>query len=354
MNRLFTQWCDLTLALTVVAGLGIILTVAGFLADPERDENRDLVYEQTGEFDYSAPVNEPSLYDGGAVATGDPIFFAQSSQVAVSYRHRVEAGHAVAAAGQGRLIAEVGEASGWKRTLVLAPETPFTGAGTTLSGSLDLARVQELMAQFAAATGVQHPSFTVSLVSEVTVNGSLAGAKLATSATPRLTFRADPAGLRIERPNTPDAGDPLNPVSSGMVRATSRTNHTLALGPLEASVATVRLAGLALVAVAVILSAALAAAALRLGSEKDPAQVFAAAGVPVVPVADAAAERGALTTVDVARIEDLATIALREGGPVLDAQAGGGRRFTVYSQGIAYQWSATPERGQLKAQRTVA
>lgn len=134
------------------------------------------------------------------------------------------------------MLVEISEPNGWARTLEIQPETPFTGTALTTSAVINLADVQALVASFEQQTGLERRDYTLAIIPEVHVIGTLAGQQLSDRFAPRLEFRYDKVQLWVPRS---DLTDPLRPVESKMVQQPAiqpRSLHLLGLS-LPASAA---------------------------------------------------------------------------------------------------------------------
>lgn len=137
----------------------------------------DASYHQAGTFSYSATA-PGSIYDANAVATGDPVYPNVTNQVNFKFEYHLTSDQPVNVSGTASLAAEIGDSTGWKRTIELLPPSSFKGTAFIALGTLDLSQVQSVIDQFQQATGVVWPNYTVNIVPHVQINGTLAGKKL--------------------------------------------------------------------------------------------------------------------------------------------------------------------------------
>ena len=127
MNAISRRFDDCLLALAAVAVASLAIGAFAFTRTTTREVGRELPYSQTGALSYTAKVRDPGLYDTGVAHAGDPVFARLSDAVRFEYSYRLSMASAHSASGTASLNAELGEASGWKRTLPLSPEQAFSG-----------------------------------------------------------------------------------------------------------------------------------------------------------------------------------------------------------------------------------
>jgi hypothetical protein len=229
------QWlASLARTGAVTAGAGLVLLSALAWTMPATvPASHPVEIRQQAVISYQAEARHSAAYPTGQVRTGDPVFLRLVPTLNVRIHYRAGAGASPGAgtrssisglggsglggAGLGgsglggtrRVTAELRSSNGWHRGFELVPRARFTGGGFDASAPLDLARVRALVKGVTKATGVSNASFTLSVRSEIALNGTIAGHPRGTAVResffPELTFRYEAKQLQLSR---------LSPVSA--------------------------------------------------------------------------------------------------------------------------------------------
>src|SRR5262249_15371933 len=146
---------------------------------------------------------------------------------------------------------------GWRHTIVLQPQRPFSGSSVALRGVLDLDRVHELVQVFQTQTGVAGDTFTLRIVPRVAAQGVVAGKAVSTTFAPPLLFHVDSNPMQLD-------GHSLDRHSAAALPRTV-PNHVFGL-----QVSSARLIG-ALGAIVALGGALLAGLRLARGRRRDEA-----------------------------------------------------------------------------------
>ena len=170
MNAQSESGQTLLTAVVVVLLASLALATLSFTRPGERTVAATAAYQQTGTFSYTAAA-PGGVYDASSVSTGDPVFPNITSKVDFRFEYHLNSDQPADVSGTANLVAEVGDSTGWKRTIEMLPSTPFTGNAFIALGTLDLAQVQEIIAQYQQTTGVSWPTYTVSIVPSVQLGG---------------------------------------------------------------------------------------------------------------------------------------------------------------------------------------
>ena len=314
------NWQDSLTLLGAIAFGSLLLAVAAFGRPASRSAPDDIPYTQMGEFDYSAPIGGATgVYDGAAGArTGDPVFPRLSDSVSATFTYRIAGGEGVAmvAGGTSRLTAELTNANGWKRTIVLADEAPFRGTPVAVTGIVDLGWVRAQVESLERQTGLQNQNYSLAIVPYVHTEGSLRGQPFAADFSPRLPLKLDEFDLHLPPWGEADP-DPLNPVVQAALKHGRSEANTLPLLFIELPVAAARwLALLGMVGSIVAVGAIVAMQGGRWAPLTRPLpEIEARYGDRLVTVRGLARSRGRI--VDVASEGDLIHVAESEGCPIL-------------------------------------
>jgi hypothetical protein len=297
-------------------------------------------YRESGSFAYWADVPPGIVYSDGRVDTGEPVFLRLVDKLRMRFEYRLLTDAAQNTSGRIVLKAIVSDADGWQRRIDLGPASDFAGGFAAASGTLDLQRVQKLIADVEHATGVAHESYTVTLAPSVDLRGRLAGVDISGRFTPALKFRLDRLTLTLDQ----SSSDRLAPV-----RTRSAQEHLLRPGAFSALGAEIRVsalrritlaAGLVLLVVFLVI-AILRAKAFRRG---ESFRIEARYGHLLVPVSPSASEAlGPL--VDVATMEGLARLAEPGNRPILHSERLGTHSYLVEEGGVMYRYSTGGAQG---------
>jgi signal peptidase I len=286
-------------------------------------------YAQSGVFSYSARVRPSVAYPGGVVRNGDPIFLKLVRRLDVRFAYRFSSRGRADVAGTIALTARIASGSGWSRTVPLAPARRFEGGTATVAGTLDVARLQTVLASLAEATGVGD-SYTLTLVPVVRVRGRLDAVPVAADFSPGLPFTVGTADLLPQRTVGTDA---TRPSASGSVSRTQVGAATVSVRGLEARVDTLRRGGLAGAAGSLALLLVSSGTLFARGRRRDePARIKARYGSLIVDVAGS--EGGAIEVRD---MDALAHLAEQFERPILHGVGDEGRdEFSVSDDGLRY------------------
>ena len=331
-----------THALEPVA-LGVAVVLAVFVAFSLLAFGRPLTREvkvpgawvERGSFSYSAPAKQGVVYPSGRASSGEPVFLKLADRLQVSFAYRLDSKQPVAVTGTASLRATLGDGGGWARTFVLQAPTRFSGAGTTLQGTLDLRRLQTLAGRFREDTGAAIDSFTVVVSPRVAIAGTIDGRPVGSSFAPEpLAFRLDGVRLALDT-----AGEPLVLTRSQEREGTKVEPASLSLAGLRFGVATGRTLALGGAAAALAALLVLGLVALRRRGGDEPFRIESRYGDLLVPVARSHGQHtGRLA--ELRDIESLVAIAQRYDRLILHERHDGVHYYLVEDDGVVYRYSA--------------
>jgi signal peptidase I len=322
---------DLLFVLATVAFAALLLGAWAFTRPLTRSTLEDIGYTQAGTWSYSAAA-PAGLYDGDAARTGDPVFRRVSTTVAIHFGYQLTADQPIESGGSYRLVAELSDSSGWKRQIELKPATTWNGRSFAVDGTLDLARVQALIAAFEQQIGAQHPEYMLAIVPEVRVQGQLAGQTLNDDFAPRLEFQLDSQQLRFQNESA------LQPVKPGLIKRAREQANTIALLGLALEVGRARQIALVVLALVLSCAALLALRGQRCARDAETARIQRKYGPLLIAMREGNMLAG--PAVEVATIDDLARLAERTGRMILHATEQGVSRYLVQDDGVTYGYQA--------------
>src|SRR4051794_6660605 len=319
-------------AATVVGVAGAGMIVLAVLAPTPASPPATPV-SHTLELSYQAP-SDPTVYQGGSLVTGDPVFLELNPSIDVALHDQVT-GAATAVAGTLSLQAQLVGAGGWRYVVPLDGEATSQGADSYLHVRLDLTSLQGIVTQAAARSGIPGGSYQLQLLPSLGA-ADPGGASSAPVTFPAIVFQVQDgqlvlvdAGPQRGAVVTRSATEPARP-DAARVRP-ARQVH-LAGRTVSASLLT----GLGIAA----LAAAAAAGAVGLARRRrDP---LAALTQPVITVAAGDVGPGMVMTTSV---DELFALARRYNRPVLQLTVAGRQTYAVEEAGTWYGCHLEPERG---------
>jgi len=315
-------------AAVVLAGLAAV----SFARPTITASSDEAAYVHQGRFSYDAAVRRSAAYPSGRVSTGQPVFLRLVPRLRVSFAYRLESTRPVEASLVTRLDARLSDGRGWERTVPLALERRRSGRDAVLSGTLDLRRVERLVAEVATLTGSAQTAYTVAVQPQVSVAGRVGGDAVQSVFAPELLFDLGDQRLQPNLAGGSGVG-PLAPRLPGS--ATRPAAAELSLGVASVTVATARalsLAGLA----ALLLLAGLALVTAGRRQRDEHALIAAAYGHLLVPLRPPAPAWP--TVVDLADLDALARLASQHGRMILRVTDGLAYSYVVEGDGVAYRY----------------
>jgi len=319
------------LAAAAVACVGLaFLSYSRPLATTETVE---AAYAHQGRFEYEAHVARNAAYPDGLVSTGEPVFLRLVPRLRVSFSYRLESEPTAATRGTIALDARLSDGRGWERVLPLSPEHSFANGSSTVTGVLDVARIERIVDDVRELTGSAQTAFTVAVLPRVQLAGTVGDERVDEAFAPALAF--DLSDLRLQ-PKL-EGGDGVGPLSPRQVGSgTGVVPATISLGSLSLSVSTARRVSLLGIA-ALLLLGGLALVARRRredGGEHEPIQ--SRYGHLIVPVSGRPS--GTRPVADVSDFDALVRLSLHHGKLILHSVEGGDRSFFLDDGNTVYRY----------------
>jgi len=326
--------------LGILAAASLILGLLAFARPDKQMVASSLPYDQRGGFTYSA-VAPDGLYDGRAVTTGDPIFLKLTQTLDVGFQYELATESPHATTGTYRLLAEVSDSSGWKRTIELVPETLFSGDRLTVAATIDLGQVQGLLDTMEAQTGLRRNSYGVAVLPNVRLSGTIAGQEVQDTFSLPLSFTLDQVQGILIPPQTPLPGqqvrDPFRPTATGSLEVSQQEPNQLSLLVVPLDVTVARLLSVIGGALSLVGLLALVLLGLRARNADEPSRIRAHYGYWLIPVRDAGpkARNG---VVDVATMESLVRLAEHYDAMILHEESGELHAYLVQAGEVMYRY----------------
>jgi signal peptidase len=345
MQQLLRNWQD---TLSVLAAAAIALCGLAWVSlhrPADHQVPANIPYAQSGTFGYSAAAADGRVYDGGQAATGDPVYRRLSEQVGFTFAYKLDAQNAANISGTYHLVAELGDRSGWRRTVELGPETPFTGNSFSGSGVLNLAEAQELISVLEQQSGVKNDHYTVSIKPDVSVRGTIKGEAFEDQFSPVLPMTLDALQLSLVAPN--GNVDPLKPSANGLVSTLQTKTNTIQILAFALPVPLARLVSVGGLGLLLAFAGWLVMASVN--ARRSPSAPVLASGArlrsPLVNVRGAVPQSRS-RVIDVASLDDMGRIAARLGAVVLQEARPGYHAYFVHDGDLTYRFEAVGKQTQ--------
>ncbi len=314
-----------------------------------------LPYTQSGSLSYSGQASNGPAYPGDQVKTGEPIFTHTLGSVDFEYHYRLSAKAARSLVGRAALTATVSSTIGWSSTISLGPATRFAGDSAIARGTLDIGKLNALLADVQSQTGLSG-TYTLKIAPSVEIGGSIGQVPLHTTFSPSIPFSLSSTEIRAITNQTgvaADAPDPFKQSEGGSAGGRSYQPTLLRLRFATLSVSDARLiASVAILLIAAAIGAALAFVMRR--PDRDESHLIASRlGSSIVPVARVWQQPG-VPVIDVEDIDALARIAEHYDRSILQEHTQQGDAFWVSDESGQFRYradGAEPARDPIVASR---
>jgi hypothetical protein len=193
-------------AVLLVAVTSLLLAFVGFRHRTTQSVIHTVSYQQAGSFSYSAAA-PASVYGTDGVLTGDPVYLKLVQALPVSFDYQFTTAEPHTIHGSYRMLLELSQGNGWKRSIELVPPTPFSGDQQNITGVIDFAALRGVMSTLEDQTGVKGAQYGVAVVPSIELEGEVSGKAVTSTFAPRLPFHLDASQFAsTSRPTRPDAG----------------------------------------------------------------------------------------------------------------------------------------------------
>jgi len=330
------------------AGLGaLILAVVAFARPTHVSTPDDIPYAHMGVFSYHAG-GPASVYAGGEIHSGDPVFHQLVPQFQIEFEYDFQSPADGELTGRAGMLLELSEPNGWRRTIVLQPESPVAGRELTLSGSVDLGLVRQAIALLETRTALDRQAYSVDIIPWIELEGMLGGEEFSDSFRPRLPFTIDDLELYLRQGDPLSDSDPLRPMASGFVSHSALVPATLSILGLDLTVVTARWIGTIGLLFCLAGIAYLGLPSLRAFRAGGYARTRIEYASQLIDVREAPSSKGK-ATIEVIAFDDLARLAEKNGRMILHVADGEEHHYYVDDGGTLYHLGAAP--GPTEAKR---
>jgi signal peptidase I len=338
------------LLMIAAASAGLVFLILGavaFIRPLTKPTTTTTLYTQRVSFGYTAAAPAGPVYPTGVVKTGDPLFttLVHRLNIRINYRFTSSASHAVR--GSESVVLLLTGPSGWSRTIMLVPRTPFSGDHTSTDVTLDLPHIQSLLGQVARETGMPTVvGATIAVEPRVHINGTVADQPIKTTYDPGLGFQLNPYQLELGgAPSAPGsqpsggASGGLDPTRESKVQITGSAPDRLGVAGISLGVTALRW-----IALLGLLLSSLTALAAYLLKRREPfeesVQIQAQYGHLIVPIVGG--EDLGWPPVDVRSIKALVRLAESGQRLILHSRATDVDTYMVNDEGTVYRYQVRP------------
>ncbi len=319
----------------VLSLAGGLLALVAFRTPETVAVPQQITYRQRADFAYRARTT-PGVYDEAQLRAGDPIFRQLNETFTVQAQYQLQAESDVTAQGTYRLLAQIRDDTGWKRTMVLVPETSFSEPMFTVEGIVNLEQAQTYIDVLEEKTGFRANRYYLDVILEVQVTGQLDARPFSASFSPTLRFQYTPLAVYLyEDPFA--SGNPLSAVQEGLVRYEEKQPNALHILGVTIPVPVARALGLAIALPSLAVLFWLGADLYRASRRSELERIFLLHGHQIVQTRDVRFS-DTLQPVEVASFTDLAAIAEQQGRPIVHLPDGSLHHFFVQTEMQLYHY----------------
>ena len=319
-----------------VALVALLLGALGFSKQAVTAVSEESAYSHQGSFAWAADARESAVYPDGEANTGGPLFLKLIDDIRFTFSYTLSSEAERNVTGTAAMRARINDDNGWQTTLPLQPPTRFRGSQVEVSGELDPNEVQELTTEVQSLTGVAG-SYTVTVVSEITIEGTVGGEAITETFQPELPFALD--GLQMTAVGADaSAGEvnPLKPSKPGSIEVSDIAENRIFIGPFSLTVPTARKVSVLGLGLALLLAFLLWRSFSRSLNDDEASEIQARYGAWLVPVTEINSTAG--KQVRVADIDSLVRLADRYERMVLHTEADGVHTYVVQEAGVDYSF----------------
>jgi signal peptidase I len=314
----------------------LILVIFAFIRPATRLVPDNITYQHFGFFNYTA-TGPDSVYESGILQSGQPIFPKATCVIDINFQYTLIGEQAEGIGGSHQTTAILTEPqSGWQRVIPLHPIEPFTGTTFDTQANLDLCQVISMLEEMETETGYRPGFYTLSIVPEVTVAGTISGRELNDTFEPHLNFRYNRTHfhLIVEDSET----DPLNPGETRLLQGELEEPNVLPILGLRLKVPTLRIISLLILGLSLGGIVMLGMQIQNLSRNDQPAFVRMKYEALIVDINRGGAQETS-RMIDVTSIDDLAKLAERYNVMILHETSDDSHSYYVQGDGITYRFT---------------
>ena len=341
----------------------VLLALLAFTRPPTARRPSEMSYKQSGKLSYSAHATPGPTYADNVAETGDPLFIRVVDKVDVRFEYQLATAAKTSLAGTASLAATVTSTTGWHTTLALGSTTRFHGNRATVTATLGLNSLFDLLHRVQTTTGISS-GYTLTLAPRVSVHGTLDSKPLHATFSPQVPFTVTTlevqptvSGASAATTATKPATSPFAPSASGTVKITDYKPLYLSLAFARPSVATAR--WIALGGILAIVGALMAILALPRPRRKSESRTIMSRYGRLIVQVERVWQLPGVPVIDVADMDALARIAEHYDRSILHETSDGGEAFWVTDESGQFRyavgmWAPTVEREAVEVESIVA
>lgn len=239
VQKMDKKYSDSLYLVFVIGFIAAILAFTSFTQPLKSSSTDNIAYTHYGYFEYYADVPD-DVFEGNVLQSGDPIFRQLNDSFEITFSYELKSDQFKSVQGTYRLLAKINESSGWNRTVEIIPYSLIVENSFTSSGTLDLSEIQTLVDNFEEQTGISNNRYTLDIIPEVILEGTIGGREFEDTFMPEMAFSFDDQKLILSDEST-GSSDILNPVESGVVLGSQDTDNTISILGFDLSVLIIRL-----------------------------------------------------------------------------------------------------------------
>ena len=242
---------DTIYLISAVGFIALVLMFASFSQPIEQSAADNIEYTHSGYFEYYSEVPE-DVFEGDVLQSGDPIYRQLNDSIDITYSYEISSVEPISIQGTYRLLAKISESSGWNRTIEIIPISFIVENSFTSSGILDLNEIQDFMDNFEEQTGLKSTRYTLSIIPEVNIQGTIGKNDFSDTFSPELKFSMDDQKIILLEESNTENGDVLNPVENGEILRTRNKANSISILGLSINILVVRFISLYFLAGSII------------------------------------------------------------------------------------------------------
>lgn len=295
-----------------------------------------IAYTESGVFSYTAS-GTPNAYDSGNAVSGEPVFLKLTCNLNLDYKFAFISAQPENISGIYHLLAIVrDQRSGWQRTLQLTPDSSFTGIAFNNQASLDICRIISMVKSVEAETGVQSGSYSLQIISNVTVRGKVSGQQFLDTFDHPLTFQFDNSRLYIN--NFDPKNDPFHKTTQKLIPNPSMTDNTISILKFKFPVKVIRLISIVGLVVSSTGLLLLAMYYDKLSKLDKAMYIKLKYGSMIIDVSISGPDNVKMV-IDVGSMEELISLATRQNSLILHMEREKKHYYLIENEGTIYRYS---------------
>jgi len=201
------RFYEIVITFAVIAVFSLIFLVFSFSRPTTQFADNQLVLDHTGSFDYSAEA-VVGLYDNPYASAGEPVYLDISDTIEIKFEYSLGTSELSDIQGTHEVIIQISDDTGWKRTLILSPMTTFEGKSFSVSSSIYIPRINQLIYRFEQITGISRSTFDLSVIPQIQLVGSHNTKEIQDKFSPSLNFQMNDSMIWM-----PKSEEDLTPLS---------------------------------------------------------------------------------------------------------------------------------------------